>query len=333
MRWLAAVFAALLALPVAAQQIPGEDDPEYGAAVEMWLAGEDLPALKALSTLAHANNHAAQILLAQIAANGHLHAHATAPLARKSRLALLRKPGGLSGKSWLTSASDVPLAQALLDSNSPERRTDAARRLLAEGEPMFAAQLLHVAITKWHSPDAAQIARDLAPVLIGDQDVLRAMIGYMKTVATVVNQGTQDAGGQSAAAYEKTLAAHPKGRLTWFGIPPKHFLEVPQLRDIAFAHSADVVALTPIADFCRAHCPQSVNSCVAVGGVELFLAGPLPFNSPSERLVPNNVYWASDRMQGDLLRRFKPDPARAALYAAHDTCFFPAVDAAATAGR
>ena len=329
MRWLAALLTLCLALPAVADAIPGENDPGYEAAVAMWLAGEDLPALKALSTLAQDDNAAAQILLAQIAANGHLHAHVTGVLARKSRIELLRQPGGLSGKSWLTAASDVPLARALLDSKDSAKFVDAARGLLAEGEPGAAVKQLHRALVVWDLPAAEDIAREIAPVLEGDNAVLTPMIHFVQFLIRGVSTDPNWPVEKSVAALDND----PEGRLTWYPVAPLDFLENAALRALVLTHAQNVAAFEPLKTFCTAACPQSVNSCTAIGAIELFQTGPLPFNSPSERLIPNDVYWQSDRMQGDLVRRFKYSAARAQQFAPHDACFYPALKSATSALR
>ena len=114
------IFPALVALlfacalPAKAVEIPGQNSPAFQVVLQDWLDGKDRTALAQLAELARQDNRAAQIFLARLAEETHLHAHVTGSLPRAERIALLRQPGGLSGKSWLKAAQvDVPLAVAL----------------------------------------------------------------------------------------------------------------------------------------------------------------------------------------------------------------------------
>ncbi|MCX8954030.1 hypothetical protein OU790_11345, partial [Ruegeria sp. NA] len=86
--------SALLCLSpiVAFSEVPslqGQDAPEFIEAVQAWLDGEDLAALRSLSDQAQNGNAAAQILLANIASRSSFHAHVTSEMGRKDRIALL----------------------------------------------------------------------------------------------------------------------------------------------------------------------------------------------------------------------------------------------------
>jgi len=115
MRILIATLALLFGLTTANAQIAGQNDPQFKAALELWLEGEDLAALTALSELAKADNRAAQVFLGRVDFMRHTHSHITDSLGRKKRNALIRAQGGLSGTTWLKIASaDSPLAAELL---------------------------------------------------------------------------------------------------------------------------------------------------------------------------------------------------------------------------
>ncbi|MEM7752697.1 MAG: hypothetical protein AAF230_04730, partial [Pseudomonadota bacterium] len=96
-----AFLFSLLATAAVAVDLPGEDGPEFRVALQSWLNRDDLAALEALSVLAESDNRAAQVLLARIAERAEFHCDVTGSLPRKDRIALLRQPGGRSGKSWL----------------------------------------------------------------------------------------------------------------------------------------------------------------------------------------------------------------------------------------
>jgi hypothetical protein len=71
----------------------------------------------------------------------------------------------------------------------------------------------------------------------------------------------------------------------------------------AIEYSMHVPAFQPLVDLCRASCPSEVAECAAAGAAELWLADIMPFTSPSQALVSDETYWASARIQKDVLRR------------------------------
>lgn len=92
--------------------IAGQDDPAFADALNLWLDGHEAVALPRLATLANQDNHAAQILLGLIDTTPILQADWLAAQPRAARLALLRAPGGLSGRNWMRMAAKTePLAQ------------------------------------------------------------------------------------------------------------------------------------------------------------------------------------------------------------------------------
>jgi hypothetical protein len=105
-----ALFLALaLATPAAADPV---DD-----AIAAWVAADDATAMPALAALAAAGDTRAMLFLGAIEPRVLVTDHMLT-LDRKARNALLRQPGGLSGKSWLLAipADDPqrPLADAVL---------------------------------------------------------------------------------------------------------------------------------------------------------------------------------------------------------------------------
>lgn len=127
---------------VQAAVIPGQDCPAFQTALQDWLDGKDMAALTQLAELARQDNRAAQIFLARVAEETHLHSHVTGTLPRAERVILLRQPGGLSGKSWLNAAQeDVPLAKALLLAKNIWKRQTSAPSLLSYGETTLALRL------------------------------------------------------------------------------------------------------------------------------------------------------------------------------------------------
>ena len=140
-------------------QITGSDSTEFESAIELWLAGHDRDALVALSALAQADNRAAQVFLGVIEPNTWLHDGVTSSLSREDRIALMRKPGGLSGRSWLLTASvDTPLAQDFIDSRAMWSGSAPGLRLVASGEIGAALGQLKIGYQSWDPLSALQIA-------------------------------------------------------------------------------------------------------------------------------------------------------------------------------
>ncbi|MBK6468622.1 MAG: hypothetical protein IPF96_18645 [Rhodobacter sp.] len=117
-RWLAALAAlALAAPPLAADPPPlsGQSDPAFQAARDLWLDGKEAEALPALAGLAAGGNAAAQVLLGLIDTTPQYQGPWLSAQPRAERIALLRAPGGLSGRNWMREAAlTEPLAQAWL---------------------------------------------------------------------------------------------------------------------------------------------------------------------------------------------------------------------------
>ncbi len=120
-----------------AADVAGEDDPRFQAALELWLADDDQAALPALAALAGEGNRAAQVLLALADAITPLQGPWLAGLPRAERIALMRQPGGLSGRSWMeAAAADTPLAAAwfALWRGTDRDEIEIARAFAAMGE-------------------------------------------------------------------------------------------------------------------------------------------------------------------------------------------------------
>ncbi|MEM8979161.1 MAG: hypothetical protein AAGD04_06740, partial [Pseudomonadota bacterium] len=144
-------------------EVPGSETARFQETVALWLSGEDdLLALKSMASLANAKNIAAQILLSQIATDGPLHAHVTAKLARKERIALLRKDGGISGTSWLlVAAKENALAKAMLEAKQVGNRVDGILVLFELGETRRA---LRASVALMHEGRLSELIETLAKV-------------------------------------------------------------------------------------------------------------------------------------------------------------------------
>lgn len=297
--WLAVLVLSSLPLGTAeARDIAGQHDPKFTQAVQKWLDGNDLDALKSLSGLSKNGNTAAQILLASIASRSHMHQHVTSDLTRSERISLLRVPRGLSGRSWLTEAQATePLATAILQSAKIGERAGPIAALIEYGEPtraMLAGQML---LSRGDPAELLDVLEGLDHKLPEEASILLLWaLYYGETV-----------GGSSGPSRASTIISASedlqKHELAWTSVSPRVLVEDPEKRARAIALSVDVRSWTPITNFCEANCLDSKKSCVAVGASALKAAGLFPMPSPAESIIPNDVYWSSPRAEADLARQ------------------------------
>lgn len=288
-------LAAPLSAP--AQPIPGSDAPAFQSATQAWLAGDDdLSALQAFAELANADNRAAQIFLGRLGTRPYLTNHVTDPMARADRIALLRRPGGLSGGNWMdVAAMDVPLAQAFLDNALPDARLGSIGPLLNAGEIAAATTSLPGLLA--YGPDESLGVLDHLFVMPDEARILLA--------STLGLQVPWRDGTLMSSADPLLDRDPPELALIWRPILPSQYLEDPALQALALAHSINIASYRPLRDYCALHCADEIAACAAAGAAFLGLgAGPYPFASPSEALIPTEQYWASPRIAADTQRLF-----------------------------
>lgn len=290
----------LLVAPVSATADTALHDaqsPEFLEATQLWLDGDDdLSALRQLSALATDRNTAAQILLARIAGHSHLVQAVTEDLSRLDRIALLRQPGGLSGRSWLEAAAETSdYARALRDSAVFESRASAIGPLFELGEIAVATRAFAVLFYNGQGDQALQIVEhgaDLSP---------EAWFFF----AEMMRSDQFGAAAYSGSARVSRMSDVSPGALalTWAPVTPRALIEDRDQLAFAVENSLFVPAFQPLTAFCRTHCPDEAARCAAVGAAELGSADIMPFASPSQVLIPNEVYWRSERMQRDVVSR------------------------------
>jgi hypothetical protein len=307
---------------LAAPAVPGANAPAFQEALQTWLDGNDLAALDTFAALARQDNRAAQIFLARVAEDTDLHAHATSYLPRRERIALLRRPGGLSGRSWLSiAAPEVLLAKAFKDANLSASRPEGARALLSLGENAAAARLLTPMILNGQASEVLDIletADDPPPSVsalrIIAQNWARSPFsrytGSARPPALLNSDITE---------YGFSVPELLTSRLIWVG----ELLYEPKTRTDAIGYAANVQSWAPLRTMCEGHCPPSVASCTAVGASTLRRAPLMPFASPVENLLPNARYWSSPRMASDVLRRLMDMRGGSDYFAYIDKCFAP----------
>jgi hypothetical protein len=308
----AALGLALMASgPSRAADAPaGADDPAFAAALTLWLADDDETALPEFARLAARENDAARLLLARIDATPALQGPWLASLPRAERIALLREPGGRSGRSWIEAASRrSELARLWRD--LPQATPATALRFAAIGEPRAARETL-----------AALAARQYVGfVAVADDPAFPAEMRHLiwrELAATPEGRARIDteiaarpAGDPTIARFRADPAASPAAQDAWL---------------------AEAPLAAPLRALCAAACPATPASCVRgalalVGGH----AGLARQGSPVETLVPGGVWDASPRGRAALLRRPEARTRtgawlRAAV-AAEDACLAAALDA------
>jgi len=263
------------ALAIALAGTAQADPPDFVAAVADWLADDEAAALPVLAELAESGDGRAQLLLGLIDKSPALQGPWLGRLPRPQRIALMRRPAGLSGRSWLAEARDQPVAahwQALLRVDAGldtaegfarlgEARaaraavlTIAAREALAVGPDWPGWLDPELAWAVW--PTAAEPLRDRILQIVPEAHPQRAMMGLPAT--------------------EGALAA-------WL---------------------SDSAVAAPLRAVCDALCPASGTACLIAGYRALGSHGALlTLGSPAETLMSEADFLASPRGQRSVMRR------------------------------
>ena len=303
----------ILSGPVVAEvpAISGSTDAAFIDARKAWLDGDDLPALEALKTLAENDNIAAQILLARIAEEPHTHRHVTGEMSRADRIALLRKPGGLSGTSWLEEAKDnSELAAALIGRNvayssartedgtyfAPEAM-DAISTLLEYGEIQLATE---VAFKLY---DGGSL-RELLTLIDAYGEQLDAVARILEAKALVVMAPTMDDPEAARQMADKALEdVDPSHVIALKQVLPQQLFDSLNAQNFMLRYSELVPDWRPLRGLCDTYCAESYDTCMLAGITAIGFSRRFPFTSPLQSVVANEEYWQSARIHGDVSRR------------------------------
>ena len=316
---LLACAALLLALHVltssraSAGEIEGQTDPRFQQAIADWLDDDDAASLPVFAALAAEDNRAAQVMLGLIEVNTPLHGPWLSRLPRAERRALMREPGGLSGRSWMAAAApDTPLAAAWVALWGSGGKVDPAsvRAFAALGEE----RAVREALIAMSLRDAAGIAA------LADEPFYPPSLRFL-----VWRDWARDPAMAPRIAAE--IAALPPGNpqiKTQTGEPA-----LPADREAWLAEAAPI-PLTRA--FCAAACPADPLSCVAAAFVVHTNPVLEDFGSPVETLVSADAWQASARGRAAVLRStLLADPGLRqhllAQVAARDACFAAELDA------
>lgn len=315
--FIAAIFTNILT--ASGETISGSEEKNYQTALANWLSGKDEIALRAFSELARDENRAAQLFLAQVEANIWLHHHVTKKLSRKSRIALLRNPNGLSGRSWLYSAaSDTPLAEYLLDARKPVEDTKTALKLLdanelssglplisriknAHGEFVSIKLLLHENVIAYSSGYLREWA-DQTDEWLKSLSTPKS-VSSIKPITPLITESIE---------IQETIRSHAihdeDNGILWVRIGNKGLWNILQgdrskLKELGIA-LLKVEQLEAISSFVKRQCGGNAAEALATLQIASYQE-PLFYStfSPVQSLLSTTDYQRSDRFESDVLRR------------------------------
>ena len=299
--------------PAAASEpvIAGADAPALIAALDLWLDDAEDRALPEIATLAGDGNKAARLLLAVIDKTPSLQGPWLAYLSRSERIALLRQPGGLSGRSWFHALGNHPLGAAWQAIMLPDAGPEVVDTFVEFGEQRAAREALVVLTAREHP------ALDTIPLESVDPELLYLLW-----------RGTND--DRRAALFDRVARDSPQ-RVLMGGRP-----EDARLLDWLSQSEAGA----PLVAVCAFHCTATRERCL--GGAYAALASHnalLVLGSPVEALIPQDEFLASPRGRASVLRRILQTHdarGRRALIAQmrnHDACLADVLEAEAARYR
>lgn len=283
-RLLSAILGVLLVLlastgTTTAGDIPGQDDPDYLAALDLWLDDDEVVALSRLADLAGSGNIAARILVGLVDKDPALQGPWLALRTKPQRIALLRTSGGLSGTSWLRKAADIKPVRLWLRVLDGKADIETVLSLADQGEDRAArAGLISLEARQWNG--FAEFANDPR---------------FPDATRYLIWREWQKNGRNHAVA--TALANRPPGD------PQRALLgggaEVGDLE--TYLMQTDLAA--PLALLCRRECPDSPGACMraglqAIGGYRRLAS----LGTPMAALIPEQRFAASRRGHHTVLR-------------------------------
>lgn len=273
-------LAVLMGMPGslahAGTDVPGTEAAEFQDGLALWLSNDEQAALPALAAQAAAGNIAAQLLLGVIDRSPALQGPWLAHLPRGQRIDVLRRHGGISGRSWLHEVRDHPIAAAWLTRLSTDAGPDIVPTFAALGEERAAREAFAALLAREHpsiaAMDPATVESELLYLLWSRADATQR-----ESIAALIPEG------------------HPQRLL--IGDP------VAQPSLIAWLETSP--AAQPIAALCASTCAadeQGACLLAAYGALPSHLA-LLTLGSPVEGIIPQDSFVATPRGQSATLRR------------------------------
>jgi hypothetical protein len=308
-----ALFGACLLLAAAtvgrSEPIAGQKDPRFESALALWLDDDEETALPQLAGLAAEGNRAAQVLVALIDRVPDYQGPWLVGRERAERLALMRAPGGLSGHSWMReAAADTPLAQLWMQSDAPGMTVATALAFAEIGEARAAREAMQALAARQYRGFAA----------VADDPSYPPDLRYL-----VWREWAATPEGKARAAAE--IAALPAGD------PQVNRYRTRQVAPAdADAWLASAPLAAPLRATCAHLCPAGPTACLRaayrlVKGHVLLAE----FGTPSETLIPPEVWHASPRGRMALLRlpsaRFRFGYEMSVVVRTNDACLADAL--------
>jgi hypothetical protein len=328
------LFVRVLLLGLAlGSAVPAIAEDPTQQAIDQWLAADDAAAFPALSALAEAGDERAMLFLGAIERRSLGNPYLTR-LDRETRNRMLRAPGGLSGRSWLTR---VTSEKALADALIAAREGDPVP-LLVHDQPHAASEAILVSFNAapWSLvainratpvPDELRhlvwVGADmgLSPEIVGatlsddEREDLRAALAEAADPAW--QDSLQLAMFQSMQLPQSSLPAPPlvaalTGQILRRGEFEARTLGVysdatVEERQVAIAQARAILETAaeaaPIRRLCAEACPANPDECTATawsiigGGMTLGA-----FHTPLDSLVDQATYLSSSRYLADLRR-------------------------------
>ncbi|GEM_PF-2547947 len=296
MRVFLAVLALLIGLTPTNAQIAGQNDPQFKAALELWLEGEDFAALTALSGLAKADNRAAQVFLGRVDSMRHTHTHVTKDMDRKARNNLMRAKGSVLGINWLRVAEvDTPLATAFRNVHRSHEKLDAIVQLLEFQEYAAATAALRDSMGDILGEDFIQINEVLKHSTIPP---------HLRTYFHSTEEFWKKSGKRLWITLKFRVNISKEQFLQQDAFNWPFFTLSDLLHDKISADQIDPYfvnnpLLAPLQNLCSETCGEDVPKCMrALNWVQFWAY----LHSPTETLLSNEQYLASPRIRNDLKR-------------------------------
>ena len=326
----------------------------FDEAVTAWLNVDDAKAYPLLAELADQGDERAMLLLGAIELFGPQSAWLDG-LDRKGRMAIMRVPGGLSGKSRLSTVSEhAALAAALRAAPGSNDFADRAIILLQLGETAAGRR---VALTAFNQ-NLVDLVRINAAAPLPDD--LRAFLwfaaGYRSDSSLQPDNSLRARTDEEARllaeamspawadSYQQHLFLSDGGdrilgltlspeeglinralRLGEVGLATRDEAIDPAMRTVAFDRAAEIlmqaVEAAPLRAICAKACPDAPSDCVRTLYSEIHGSfGLLAIRSPLSTVVPEDRYFASPRYLDDLRRSVLPAGVKRPAVAAYGQC-------------
>ena len=276
-----------LALPVRAETVR-KISPAVQAAAREWLAGQEADALRAFAKLAADGDVSARLWLGQIDSFAALQGDWLGQLGRADRIAVLRQPGGFSGRHWTKAATPQtdPIAMAWAQLWDTGTGAEVILQFARLGETR-AARFAALTLARRQRLGFAGIA--------DDPDYPPSLWAYAMREGWLPPQGGLDAADPQRAILGQAFDSERFSN--WVATAPE--------ADAVVA-LCEVLCPTEPATVCR---PAALQ---ALGGYW----GLMPLGSPVEAIVPSPLFNRSPAGIATTLRHMKGPVDSACLTAA-----------------